>query len=645
MPNIDVDAPGTVQLLLGNEAIARGALEAGIGFATAYPGTPSSEIIGSLAPIAKKMGIYVEWSVNERVAVEAAAGACFSGIRAMTAMKYNGTNVASDSIALISPCDTGKGGLVLVSADDPAGISSDNEQDGRNIAKMLEIPVLEPSSPQEAKDMTKWLFDLSEELRKICMLRTLTRVSHTSGNVELGKLPKVERKAYFDEVCDLRNATLTRYNPNFPSVKHPISLQKLDKAREKFESSPFNAYTGPDKADLLIITCGTCWLYSQEAVRALGLEDKVGILKVGTVWPLPEKFVEKHLSKSDKILMVEDMDPFLEGNVMELVANLPPTSPRPVFYGKRSGHISICGEQTPDTVIGALTRIMGLTYQSRDIEYSKEAVRIPGHYTAERGWVMCPGCPHRATFWTIMTALRLDGREGFCTGDIGCNQLGMLSSGYFQLRSVQSMGSSVGVASGLGKLGQFAFDQPVIAVCGDSTFYHAAIQGLINAVWNQSNFILVIADNNATAMTGFQPHPGTGMSAMGEPAKVVSMEAMCRSMGLHVEICDPFDLKKNTDMLVEMMAEDGVQVVIMRRMCELIRAREEKKQQHRMHVAPDKCLGDDCGCGKLCVAEFRCPGLVWNRETAKAEIDEALCSGCGVCADICQRGAIIKEEL
>lgn len=646
MASIEIDAPNAVQLLLGDEAIARGALEAGIGVATSYPGTPASEIIGTLAPVSKKMGIYTEWCVNEKVAVEAAAGASFAGIRALTAMKCNGLNAAADAVALIAPGDTGKGGLVLVVADDPGGISTDSEQDTRNIAKMLEIPLLEPSSPQEAKDMTKLLFDLSEEYRCICILRAVTRVCHARGTVKLGELPEGKRVAYFDEVYDPHKPTLTQYNPNPATLRHIASLKRLENIRERFESSSLNSYTGPDEAELLIMACGTGWPYSHEAVEVLKLEGKVGILRIGTVFPLPEKFVRKHLNKSQKILIVEEMDPFLERSVMEVVASLPSAEPRPVFYGKRSGHINAYGEMNVDKVISALAQILGLTYTTREAVYAEKAEKVLEGYSFDRGMAFCPGCPHRATFWIINNALRLDGRGGFATGDIGCYQMAFMGTGYFQLRTVQAMGSSAGVASGLGKLAQFGFNQPVLAVCGDSTFFHSAVLGLLNGVYNQSNFTLVVLDNSVTAMTGFQPHPGTGITAMEESTEPVSIEAICRSLGVRVEVCDPFDVDRSTEVLLDLMAEHGSpRVAIMRRECELVRARRESKKRHKVRVDWGKCMGEECGCVRLCTSVFSCPGLIWNMREHKAEIDEAICSGCGVCADICPRGAIIKEAL
>ncbi|UCH50988.1 MAG: 4Fe-4S binding protein [Chloroflexota bacterium] len=643
MANIEIDAPGTSQLFIGNEAIARGALEAGIGFAAAYPGTPSSEILGSLAQIAKKMNIYAEWSINEKVAMEAAAGASYAGIRSLAAMKQNGINVVSDFLANLVMSGTGKGGLVLVSCDDPSAISSSNEQDTRPIAKWLDIPLVEPGDFQEAKDMTKWLFDLAEELGTLCMLRSVTRIAHARGNVKLGELPNKQQKAYFEQIHDLKNVMPTRYIPIPSPVRHLFLHAKMDKALEKFESSLFNRYIGPDRADLLIITCGSCWLYSQDAIEALKLRDRVGILKLGTLWPLPEKFVMEHLNKSDKVLFVEEIDPFLERSVMELGGSFPPKAIRPTFYGKRSGHINAYGELNPDMVIKAVSTILGLTYKARDADYGKKAEAVAKSNVPERSMTFCAGCPHRATFWSIKNALKLDGHDGVVTGDIGCYSMALGPAGFFQVRTMHCMGAGVGVANGLGKLGQFGFNQPVLAVVGDSTFYHATIPALINGIYNQSNFILIILDNSATAMTGFQPHPGTGMTAMGEPTKVISMEALCRSLGARVEVCDPFDLNNTTAILLEMMAEGGgAKVAIMRRQCELVRAKKEKPP-YKVRVDAERCIGEACGCDRLCTRIFLCPGLIWDKKTGKSKVDEVICNGCGVCVDVCPQGAIIKE--
>ncbi|UCH43414.1 MAG: 4Fe-4S binding protein [Dehalococcoidales bacterium] len=638
MPDIDIDAPGKTVLLMGNEAIARGALEAGIGFAAAYPGTPSSEILPTIAEVARRRGIYAEWSVNEIVSIEAATGASLTGIRAMASMKQNGTQVALDFLGNLAQRGVGAG-LVLVSCDDPSARNSSNEQDTRHIAKWLDVPLLEPGDFQEAKDMTKWLFDLSEEVEIFTMLRAVSKISHTRGNVRLGELPDRQYKARFPYDRSQRASQPLRLMGN----PHAILHQKMAIAQEKFESSPFNRYVGPDNPKLLIITCGSCWLYSQEAVRTLGLENRVGILKLGTTWPIPEKLVTEHLSKAPEVLFVEEIDPFVERSVMELAANLPPSDSRPVFYGKRSGHINAYGELNPDPVINALTKIMDITYEARDSEYVKKVEAIPRDFAITRGGALCPGCPHRASFWAIRTALKLDGRGGFATGDIGCYTQGLGPGGFTVVRTLYCMGGSAGIATGLGKLGQFGFNQPVLAVCGDSTFFHATIPALINGVYNNSNFTLVALDNSATAMTGFQPHPGTGFTAMGDPAPTIKIEDICRSLGIRVEVCDPFDLENTTETLLDMMAmEGGVRVVVMKRECELVRGRREKPP-YKVEINPDLCIGDACGCDRLCTRIFLCPGLRWNKEAGKSEIDPIICTGCGVCVDICPQGAITRE--
>ena len=649
MADIEIDTPGITQLLLGNEAIARGALEAGIGFASSYPGTPASEIMGSLAPITEKMGIYAEWSINEMVAIEAAAGASLVNIRAICSMKQNGVNVITDFLINLQMTGIGKG-LVLVVSDDPGGMCSSNEQDTRPIAKWLNIPLLEPSTAQECKDMTKWAFDLSEELDMVCMVRSVTNLSHTRGNVKLGKLPEKSKEAYFSDTYDIDNPTASRFTCGMqfhPYKQSEELLKKFAKAQDKCQTSTFSYYVGPNKAELLIITSGICGTYATEAVKTLNLEDKVGILKLGITWPLPEKFVEDHLNKSPKVLFIEESAPFVERSVMELAASLPPDSSRPTFYGKRSGHVGAWGEQNPDKVVQSIASVMGITYRNRQtssIKYSRTTEEI-SKILPERTLSFCPGCSHRASYWAIQNALGRDGRNGFVTGDIGCTAMGMISPGFFQVRTYYAMGGGAGVANGFGSLGQFGFTQPVLAVCGDSTFFHASIPALINGIWNQSNFILVILDNSATAMTGFQPHPGTGMKATGEPGKKINIEAVFRSLGANVEICDAFDMENSTATLLRLMAEGGgAKVVIIRRECELVRARREGQNLYRMYLEPNKCIGEACDCDRLCTRIFRCPGLVWDRKAGKARIDEAVCSGCGVCADICQQGAIVREE-
>jgi indolepyruvate ferredoxin oxidoreductase alpha subunit len=651
MADIEIDAPGAIQLLLGNEAIARGALEAGIGFATAYPGTPSSEIMGTLAPIAKQMNIYAEWSINEKVAFEAASAASLSNVRALSSMKANGVNVIADFLVNLQMTGVGKG-LVLVVCDDPGGMASSNEQDTRPVAKWLSIPLLEPSTAQECKDMTKWAFELSEQLGMVCMVRSAIYLSHTRGNVKFGKLPDVTTRASFNDTYDIDNPKQSKYTcgMQFHSYKQSEELLKrFSKTPEKFESSLFNFYRGPDtNPELMIISSGVCSTYAAEAVRILGLQDRVGILKLGTTWPLPERLITRYLERSDKVLCIEEIAPFVEQSVMELAASLPPDHPRPTFYGKRSGHVRAWGQQDLDLVIQSIAEVMGISYQSR--QSSRPGYQSTVNEVAEiipaRPLTFCPGCPHRASFWAMKIALQLDGRNGFVTGDIGCTAMGMIAPGSYQVRTYYAMGGGVGVANGFGHLGRFGFSQPVIAVCGDSIFFHASIPGLINGVWNKSNFMLAVLDNSATAMTGFQPHPGTGMTATGEPGNKVSIEDLCRSLGISVEVCDPFDLTGTIDILLRMMRdEEHAKVLILRHECELVRARREKEKPYKVYVDPARCIGEECGCDRFCTRVFSCPGLVWDREAGKAMIDEAVCAGCGLCADVCPQGAIVKEAV
>jgi indolepyruvate ferredoxin oxidoreductase, alpha subunit len=646
MESIAMDAPGTELLLMGNEAVARGAIEAGISVASAYPGSPSSEVLGTIAGVAKQLNIHAEWSVNEKVATEVAAGASFAGLRSISVMKQNGVNVAADFLVNLNMTGLGTGGMVIFVSDDPSGKSSNNEEDSRSVTKWLDMPLLEASSAQEAKEMIKWAFEVSEAVNLVTFVRAVTRISYTKSNVKLDALPhKKEQKAYFPYVWDMHQPVKSKLTSGpFPIFHKPLH-EKMEKARELFEGSVFNQYTGPKNPELLIITCGASVSYSQEAVEELTLEKRVGILKLGTTWPLPEKLIAKHLSTTNKVFFVEEIDPFVERSVMELAAGLLPSTCNLTFYGKRSGHLTPYNEQGTDQVIAALIKILDIKYQIRDAAYdreAKEAVKI----VPPRPINLCPGCPHRATFWAVKRALQLDGRKGMLCGDIGCYSLGFADGGFFQSRTMHAMGSGAGVANGLGNLKPFGFDQPVLSICGDSTFFHATIPAVVNGVYNNADFTLIVADNSGTAMTGFQPHPGTGELATGDPATVVNIEAVCRAIGAHVEVCDPFDLDKMTKALLELMREkSGTKVLVAKHSCELVRAKKEKKKPYKMSVDQERCVGETCGCDRLCTRVFQCPGLLWDKERGKAAIDEALCVGCGLCVDICPQKALLKEVM
>jgi indolepyruvate ferredoxin oxidoreductase alpha subunit len=526
--------------------------------------------------------------------------------------------------------------LVLVVTDDPAALSSTNEDDSRFIAKLGDLPLLEPATFQEAKDMTKWAFELSEAIHSLVVVRSVSRISHGRGNVILGELPREKKTGHYD--------TSKIFIPLAVPLRHLALHRKLNQVREMYESSPFNGYVGPENPELLLMTSGTGWFYSLEAVKTLNLKDRVGILKIGTTWPLPSKLLANHMARVKRVLFVEEVDPFLENNLKELAAEWSPEIGSWTFYGKSSGHVHPFGEINPDLIINTLSKLMDIPYAAREAGYGQEALEMTKALVPNRDLSFCPGCPHRATFWAIKDALKLDGRGGFVTGDNGCYALGLGPAGFFQIKTLHSMGSGAGLAAGFGQLAKFGFDQPVLAVCGDSTFFHAAIPALINGIYNRSNFILVILDNSATAMTGFQPHAGTGETATGSPAPIVDIEKLCSALGVRVETCDPFDLRGTTEKILDLIDDaGGVRVLISRRKCALVKAKEEKAA-YRVHVDPEKCLGESCGCARLCTRIFKCPGLLWSKEKGKSQVDEVLCTGCGVCADICPQSAILREE-
>ena len=619
-------------LLQGNEAIARGALEGGVIFCSGYPGNPSSEIIETLAQAAGELPIYVEWSINEKVALEAATAASFAGCRALVSMKQNGVNVASDFLTNLTLSGT-KGGLVLVSCDDPSGISSTNEEDARPFSRMADIPLLEPATPQEALEMTRWAFDLSEQIKNVVMVRSVSRLSHTRSNVMINDLPDLDPMPRFDTSSPFHT---------FPVVaKHEERHEKLGRAAEMFEVSPFNRYDGPARPEVLIISSGCAWNYAVEAVEILGISSQTGILKLGTTWPLPRRLIARHLKDSDRVLFAEEVESFVEDNVKSLAAELGEEIGIKRYFGKASGHIPSCGELSPAHLLKVLGDLFGISWE--DNHYRDEISEMVQDSVPAREFGFCPGCPHRGSYYAIKTALAWDDRNGFVSGDIGCYTMGIWPTGFSQVKSVHAMGSGAGLACGYGKLDRFGFDQPVVTVCGDSTFFHSGLPALINARFNESDILLVVLDNSATAMTGFQPHPGTGTTAMGHPTDPVDVEALCISLGVIVAVEDPYDMGHAARAIYGLIKKSGPRVLILRRKCALVQGREGGFP-YKMRVDQEQCLGEECGCGRYCTRIFRCPGLIWDKQARKARIDEVICVGCGICSEICPQGAILREE-
>ena len=638
---------GDSALLMGNDAIARGALEAGICVVAGYPGTPSSEIVQQLANVAAERNLYVEWSVNEKVAMEVAASGSYAGLRSMCVMKQVGVNVAADTLLHIAECGV-RGSLVLISCEDPGALSSTNEGDSRPYAKMMEFPLLEPGDFQEAKEMTRWAIELSDQLKTIVMLRSVTRLSHASGNVTMGELPEVgQPKAHFDLNGDFLDEMKGPIAP-FPFFLEALRLRqkaRLEKARKIFEACPFNTYEGPENPELLVISCSSSTLYVKEAISELELGGRVGLLKLGTTWPLPEKLILQHLARTNNILVVEENTAFMEDNIKSLFADSVSELGNKTFFGRKDGSIPHANELNSDILIQSLSKIMGYQYHPVGNDYLEKIQRIDQTGLPDREQTFCPGCPHRASFWVIHDALQIDNRKGFVCGDIGCYTMGAGPCGFDVIKIVMAMGTGAGMASGFGKLAQFGLHQPVMAVCGDSTFFHAVMPALANAIHNRSNMTLVVLDNSGTAMTGFQPHPGISVKAENEfvlPA--LDIEAICRSMGSRVEVCDPFQLKNTRETLLNLLEDDsGVNVLIMKQACALSPQKKSAKG-FSMSIDSQACIADECGCNRLCTRVFKCPALIWDPNSKKTQIDEILCVGCGVCASICPTGAIQAEE-
>jgi len=627
---ISSDAPGQRLFVLGNEAIARGAIEAGVQVAAAYPGTPSSEITETLAGVAKELDMYVEWSTNEKVAFEVALAASICGVRAMASMKHVGVNVAHDPLMTASYIGA-RGGLVLLSADDPWAWSSQNEQDNRYIAEQGYIPVLEPSSVQEAKDMMADAFKLSEQFGQLFMLRSVTRIGHARSDITLGEISRERRKGQF-----IKDRTRLVYTPREARINKPLMLERFERIKKAVNTLPYNRLKLADGAKLGIIACGLSYSYTLETVKWLGIEDKVSILKIGPPHPLPEELVIKLLKSVKEVLVAEELDPFVELHVKAIAGehNIPVK-----IHGKdllpRIGELST---RKITEAIAHLTKAKTpVDFASIDKLEQETAPLLPWRPPA-----LCPGCPHRASHYAIRIASRRVARdygkeiEPIYPGDIGCYTLGY-NPPQEAVDTCICMGGSFGIANGLAHV----VDAPIVAHLGDSTFFHAGIPPLVNAVYNKANITMVILDNSATAMTGFQPHPGTGYTAMGDETVQLKPEDIARACGVKfVEVVDPFNLKEATEAIEKAIRFEGPAVVVSRRLCAIIEQREKKKRKEKVipyRVDQDKCNGK-CN---ACIELLGCPALI--KEGTKAVIDGSLCTGCGLCAQVCPYQAIVQE--
>lgn len=600
--------PGSEMLLLGNEAIARGAIESGISIATTYPGTPASEIGDSLARIAPDVGFYFEYSVNEKVALEVATGASLAGLRSISSMKHVGVNVASDALLSLPYMGT-IGGIVIVSADDPSCHSSQNEQDNRYYSRFASLPMLEPSNPSEAYEMVKFGFELSEKLEIPVLLRETTRVAHVRGIVKVGEIKKREKGPLFDKS---RHLILL---PHVARRKHTELLEKLSRAEALSEESPFNRTISlGQESPFGIIASSAGFNYAIEACKELGLN--VDILKLGFSYPLPKRMISSFLRSKEKVLIVEELEPIMENEIRALAET---EKIEVEILGKSTGHFSRLYEYDPDISLEAI----GSAFFGREPQRKEEDIPdLP-----KRPPVMCPGCPHAITYYAVKIATK--GKAVF-SNDIGCYSLGAMEP-YHMGDTMLCMGSSIGIAEGLSRI----LPDPVIAFVGDSTFYHAGLPSLANAVHGGHKMMLIVLDNRTTAMTGHQPHPGTNVNAYGETAPALHIEKIVESMGVEsLRIVDPYDVKKTIDVIKEELEEKKLSVIISRRTCALLEIAERGKILGKKRaIDQDRCK--KCG---TCVDGLGCPAIA--RQENIYEISEILCTGCGVCEQVCPHGAI-----
>jgi indolepyruvate ferredoxin oxidoreductase alpha subunit len=608
---------------MSNEAMVRGAIEADVKVISAYPGAPTSEILDTFNKAQAEFDYKFTIATNEKVALETAAGASMAGVRSLTSMKSVGLNVASD--AFFSLAYTGiRGGLVMVVADDPFCHSSQSEEDGRFFGPNGYIPMLEPSNPQEAKDMVKAAFEISEHYRTIVLVRTTTRINHQSGMIEL---ERIERKPFkrtkWSDIADnyFTVGEIARQN------KYKL-LDKVKQLQNEFDTSKYNIIINTeDESEVGVLTSGVGYCYSVDSCKRLGIKPK--ILKLGTTYPLPKNTIVNFMRKLKTLIVIEELSPYLEHAAKRFAYD---EGIDIKIIGKDSGHFSEAMEYNIPIVVKGIAK--GLNIKP-SIDYDAVLKRADDlkSILPIRMPCFCAGCPHRATLWAIQQAIR--GRSVVFNNDIGCYSMAFFPPLNMSI-SMLSMGSTLGISAGMSQV----LEDTVMSMVGDSTFFHAALPGLVNAAYHNLNITLFLLDNEVTAMTGQQTHPGTPEDhGMPENKKRIKPEEVCKALGIeHIAIVDSYDVKNNIQIFKDAFDFQGPAVVICRRSCAL--HGDRIKRRTGLQIIPNEVDKDSCQKPHTCIRGFHCPAIRFDTDDRASHIQPEICDGCSVCASICPFGVI-----
>ncbi len=614
-----IDPKSKKAFMVGNEAIARSALESDVKVTAFFPGSPTNEILDTMYQLSDHFDdLTMEVAANEKVALETAAGASMGGVRGFTSMKSVGLNVASD--AFFSLGYTGvNAGLVLLIADDPHAHSSQSEQDGRYYAEAAHVPMMEPSTAQEAYEAVKEGFKISEKYEILSLIRTTTRVNHQSGVVKIGELERSPAEKMNWEDVEKSFYTL---GAKARELKRE-SLEKLESIKEDFEDHPLNLMKDGGGATG-ILTSGVSYLHVLEALDEMELD--MPVLKLGTIYPLPEQTIRDFIEDLDRVIVVEELLPYLEDRLNRLAKEVNPSLD---VRGKRTGDFGRIGEYNVPRVIEGLSSVIGEN-TPKDYEKTVEKDEELKEKIPDRSPIFCPGCPHRATLWAVQEAI--EDKDYVFNNDIGCYSMFLLEP-YEITDSVLCMGSSMGLSSGM----QHVVEDEVIAMIGDSTLFHAGLPGLVNAVHNQHDMTIIVLDNSVTAMTGQQPNPGSDFGP--DPVSEVDIEAVVKGIGVEkVKTINAFEPGDNVEDIVETIEYDGVSVVISEGPCALYHDRLKRKQGEP--IIPNQVNDETCNSIYRCVENFYCPAIEINEENMHTIIHEDLCDGCMVCSKLCPIDAI-----